>query len=107
MPDECPNHGVYSDEQKNVAIGIVSDALTLLWEGRVPSGEGVREELRHVEIFGAIEGLPMAFVGLTFREPSKMYGKHLCYGTEVVLNQEPPEMARRIDASIREGLSSA
>ena len=107
MPDQCPNHGKYSDEEKLVAKRRVGDALTLLWEGRVARSEGVREELQHAELFGAIEGLPMDFAGITFREPSRMHGRHLCYMSDWILKREASVIAQRINEDIVQGISAA
>jgi hypothetical protein len=107
MPDECSNHGVVTDEQKQAAMQRLADALTLLWDGHVPSGDGVRQELQHAEIFGGVQGLPMDIGVVAFREQSRLARHKIAYTMDWMLQRQAQEIAMQIEEDIRERLSDA
>ena len=107
MSEPCPNHGVFTAEQKQAAAQRLADALTLMSAGDIPLGEGVQVELQHAEVYGGLQELPMDFGLIAFREPSRISKHKLAYTTDWLLKREPQEIARRINENICQRLSAA
>jgi len=107
MPDQCPNHGVFTAEQKQAAAQRLADALTLLSAGGIPLRDGVQMELQHAEVYGGLQGLPMDFGMIAFREPSRICRHKLAYTTDWLLKREPQEIARRVNEDICQRLPTA
>jgi hypothetical protein len=107
MPDQCPNHGVFSVEQKQAAVQRLADALTLMLSGDIALGEGVQMELQHMELCGGLQGLPMDMGVIAFREPSRISRHKLAYTVDWLLKREPNEIAKCINEAIFQRLPTA
>ena len=107
MSDPCPNHGVFTAEQKQAAVQKLADGLTLMARGCTSLREGVREELEHVEIYGGLQGLPMDIVILVFCQPSRISQHKLAFTVDWLAKRDPAEIAKCVDEDIGEKLSAA
>jgi hypothetical protein len=107
MSGQCPNHGVFTAEQKQAAVQKLADALALMARGGILLQEGVREELKHAEIYGGLKSLPMDIGILVFHPPSRISRHKLAYTIDWLAKREPSEIAKRVDENINESLSAA
>jgi len=106
VPDNCPNHGVLGDAQKQDAMRRLTDALALLSKEGIPSADGVREEIQHAQVFGGIQGLPMDIGVIAFQEQSRLARHKIAYTMDWILQHPVREIATQIEMDIRERLSA-
>jgi hypothetical protein len=107
MPDQCPNDGGFTVEQKRAAARKLANALSLLASGHIALTDGVESELQYAEVFGGIEDLPMDLGVVSFREPSRLCRHTFAYTIDWLLKNDATEIAARINSSIGDSLSDA
>ena len=106
MPENCPNHGL-TVEQKVVAMERLAIALALLSNEHIPQTDGVREELRHAQIYSGVQGLAMDIGVIAFEQESRLARHKIAYTADWLLQREAREIATQIEEDIRERLSVA
>jgi hypothetical protein len=104
MPARCPNHGRYGDKEKHQAMQKLTSALNLLWDGHVKPSNGVKQQLRHADVWGGVEGLEMDIVLITFGKRSKLAKQKLAFTVDLMLSKDTRDIAYQIDEVISEKL---
>jgi len=107
MPTRCPNHGRYGEKEKHQAMQKLADALNLLWYGDVKPSKGVKQQLRHAEVWGGVEGLEMDVLLITFGKRSKLAKQKFAFTVDLMLSKDTRDIAYQIDEVISEKLEAA